>query len=100
MTDHSDLLPPSGQPVPRKDNDEPKHWLVKTSTVRTLWIGTGIVLAALTLLDLVIKKKPHFDAEGWFGFASAFGFVACVVLVFGSKAVGAFLKRKDTYYDD
>lgn len=100
MTDHSDVVPPSGQPVPIKDASEPEHWLVRKSTVRTLWIATFVILAALTLLDLVIKKKPHFEAEGWFGFASAFGFVACVALVVGSKAIGAFLKRRDTYYDD
>ena len=89
-----------GEPVPMKDASEPEHWLVKKSTVRMLWIATFVILAALTLLDLVIKKKPHFDVESWFGFGSLFGFVACVTLVFGSKALGAFLKRRDTYYDD
>ena len=93
-------LPPSGIAPAEKNADEPEHWLVRKSTIRLLWIGFGVLLAALTALDLIVKKKPHFDAEGWFGFASLFGFVACVTLVFGSKAVGAFLKRKDTYYDD
>lgn len=100
MTDLNPLLPPSDQPVPRKASDEPEHWLVKKTTIRNLWIGSAVLLAAVTLLDLVIKKKPHFDVESWFGFGSLFGFIACVVLVFGSKFLGAFLKRKDTYYDD
>ena len=93
-------LPPSGIPVPTKAADEPEAWLVRKSTIRMLWIVSGVVLAALTLLDLVVKKKSHFAIEDVFGFGSFYGFIACVVLVVGSKALGAFLKRKDTYYDD
>jgi len=93
-------LPPSGEPVPRKKRSEPEHWLVQKSTIRRIWIISIIVLAALTALDLVIDKHGHFEEEDWFGFGSYFGFIACVVLVFGSKALGLILKRKDTYYDD
>ncbi|MEM7056644.1 MAG: hypothetical protein AAF557_03580 [Pseudomonadota bacterium] len=100
MTDLNPLLPPSGEPVPRKDDKEPEHWLVRKTTIRKIWIGSALVLAALTLLDFFVKKKPHFEVESWFGFGSLFGFVACVALVFGSKFIGAFLKREDTYYDD
>ncbi len=100
MSDLTPLLPPSGQPVKTKDADEPENWWVKASTIRLLWLGSGAVLVVLVLLDLVVKKKPHFDVEGWFGFGAAFGFIACVALVVGSKALGAFLKRKDTFYDD
>ncbi|MEM9140033.1 MAG: hypothetical protein AAGB15_09390 [Pseudomonadota bacterium] len=100
MTDLNPLLPPSGEPVPRKADDEAEAWLVRRSTIRLLWIVSLALLAGLTLLDLVVKKKPHFEAEGYFGFASVFGFVACVALVVGSKVVGALLKRKDTYYHD
>ncbi len=96
MTD----LPPSGEPVPQKDPAEPEHWLVRKSTIRAIWIVSLIVLAGITALDFVIKKKPHFDVESWIGFGSLFGFIACATLVFGSKALGAFLKRRDTYYDD
>lgn len=100
MTDQTQPLPPSGKPVRTKSADEPQSWWVKPSTIRLLWIGSGVVLTGLVLLDLVVKKKPHFDVESWFGFGALFGFVACVALVVGSKALGAFLKRKDTYYDD
>ena len=93
-------LPPSGIPAPVKADDEPQHWLVRKSTIRMIWIVSIIVLAALTALDLVVKKKSHFAVEDIFGFGSLFGFIACVVLVVGSKALGAFLKRRDTYYED
>lgn len=93
-------LPPSGEPVPVKRPDEPVHWLVKPETVRRLWIVSAIVLAALTLLDLVIEKHGDFELQNTFAFGSWYGFVSCVALVFFSKAMGAVLKRKDKYYDD
>jgi len=76
------------------------HWLVRPENIRRIWIGSIIVLAVLVLLDLAIEKHPHFDVEGTFGFGAWYGFIACVVLVFGSKALGKLLKRPDTYYDD
>ena len=100
MTDLNPLLPPSGEIVPQKAGNEPEHWMVRKENIRLMWIGSAVVLAALTALDLVIHKHSHFKAEDIFGFGSFYGFIACVVLVFGSKALGAFLKRKDTYYDD
>jgi hypothetical protein len=83
-------------------SDKPKddHWLVRPETIRRIWIGSVALLAVLVLLDLVIGKHPHFEVEGTFGFGAWYGFLACVVLVFGSKALGIFLKRPDTYYDD
>jgi len=92
--------PGSGAPRPITGASGPEHWLVRPATIRMLWIVSAVVLVILTVLDLVIKKKSHFAAEDLFGFGSFYGFIACVVLVFGSKALGAFLKRPDTYYDD
>ena len=96
MTD----LPPSGAPVPTRLQTEPEHWLVRKDTIRNLWIVSAVILALLTALDLVIHKHSHFEVGDLFGFGSFYGFIACVVLVFGSKFLGAFLKRPDTYYDD
>ncbi len=86
-------------PAPEADLEQ-DHWLARPTTIRKIWILSLLVLAGLVLLDLVVKKKPHFDIEGVFGFGAWYGFLACVVLVFGSKALGLFLKRRDTYYDD
>ena len=46
------------------------------------------------------EHHPHFGLDGTFGFGAWFGFAACVVLMLFAKALGAILKRPDTYYDD
>ncbi len=76
------------------------HWLVKPENIRKIWIGFIAFLAVLVVLDVVITKEVKFGIDGTFGFGAWYGFIACVVLVFGSKALGIFLKRPDTYYDD
>lgn len=76
------------------------HWLVRATTIRLLWIGSTLALAALVLLDLVIAKHPHFSIEGTFGFGAWFGFATCVAMVLIAKGIGLVLKRPDTYYED
>lgn len=76
------------------------HWLVRPSTIRGLWAGASVVLAALVALDLVVEHDPHFGLDGTFGFGAWYGFAACVVLILVAKALGVVLKRPDTYYDD
>jgi len=76
------------------------HWLVRPDTVRRLWMVFAGVLALVVLADLVVEHHPKFSVDGSFGFGAWFGFLSCVVLVLGSKALGIFLKRPDTYYDD
>jgi hypothetical protein len=75
------------------------HWLVQPPTIRRLWITFIIVLAGLVALDLVVVHHPHFDIDGTFGFGAWYGLLACVGLVVLAKAIGAVLKRPDTYYD-
>ncbi|MEO5677193.1 MAG: hypothetical protein ABIQ84_06570 [Usitatibacter sp.] len=75
------------------------HWLYRPGSVRKLWIGFVVVLAATVIAGFVVDMHPHFAFESWPAFFAVFGFLACVALVFGSKLVGALLKRPDTYYD-
>jgi hypothetical protein len=75
------------------------HWLVRPDTVRRLWIAFIAVLAALILLD-VLRHEAHFALEALFAFGAWFGFLSCVALILFAKALGFFLKRPDTYYDD
>ncbi|HWM48066.1 MAG TPA: hypothetical protein VNR11_14270 [Xanthobacteraceae bacterium] len=75
------------------------HWLTRASTIKGLWIAFVILLTATVLADFVVQHHPYFGMDGTFGFAAWFGFVSCVVLVAIAKALGAFLKRPDTYYD-
>ena len=76
------------------------HWLTRPETIRRLWIVFGAILTALVLADLFVHHHPHFGLEGTIGFGAWYGFAACVVLVAFAKALGAVLKRSDTYYDD
>ncbi len=75
------------------------HWLVRPQAIRRLWILSIAVLAVTVLLDLVIPRHPSFGIDGTFGFGAWFGFLSCVGFIVFSKALGALLKRPDTYYD-
>ena len=75
------------------------HWLVRATTIRRLWLAFAVVLAGAVLADLFIKPHPYFGLEGTFGFGAWFGFASCIVLIVLARALGALLKRPDTYYD-
>ncbi len=77
-----------------------KHWLVRPETIRWLWRGGIVLLAMVTLADFFIHTHSSFQIDGSFGFYSWYGFIVCVAMVLFAKALGIFLKRKDTYYDD
>ena len=78
---------------------ERDHWLARPATIRLLWVVFILVLVVLVALDLVVAHHPYFGLDGTFGFGAWFGFVSCVALVVLAKALGAVLKRPDTYYD-
>jgi hypothetical protein len=75
------------------------HWLYRPEARPRLWIAFAAVLAATVLAGFLVDLHPHFDFERLPAFAALFGFGACVALVFGSKLLGALLKRRDDYYD-
>ena len=59
-----------------------------------------VVLAALVLLDLVVKHYRHFAIDGTFGLAAWFGALACFSLILLALAVGSLLRRPEGTYDD
>ncbi|HSM42348.1 MAG TPA: hypothetical protein VK862_16480 [Afifellaceae bacterium] len=83
-----------------QEKPDSDHWLVRPENIRKLWIVFIAILALTVLADLFVEHHPHFGLDGTFGFGAWFGFISCVVLVFFSKALGALLKRPDTYYDE
>ena len=91
--------PESGAPPPVAPPGERAHWLVRPATVRGLWIGFGVVLAALVLGDLLIHPYAGFVVDGTFGFYAWYGLGTCVAMVLFAKGLGLFLKRRDSYYD-
>ena len=76
------------------------HWLVRPNTIRQLWRIFALVLALTVLAELLVDHEPHFSLERLFGFNAWFGFLACVALILIAKAIGVFLKRPDTYYEE
>lgn len=72
--------------------------------LKTVIRVSGVILALLVLADafLVDKEHAHTQAEHWFGFWSAFGFIACLLIIFVSKWYGhlGIMKREDYYGDE
>ncbi len=80
-------------------NDK-KHWLVRPETIRRLWVAFILILVATAALNFLVPIKGHFGVDGFFGFFAGFGLAACVAMIVFAKALGVFLKRPDTYYDE
>ena len=75
------------------------HWLARPQNIKLMWRGFLGILALTVFSELFVEAHPHFGIDGMFGFHAWYGFVACVVLIVGSKALGSLLKRPDSYYD-
>lgn len=73
-------------------------WLDNPNNVkrlRRLLIG---LLALTVLAEFLVDLHPVFALESWFGFHATYGFLACVLMILCAKALGALIKRPDTYY--
>lgn len=68
--------------------------------MRRLWIAFIAVLVLPVLAELALEPHPHFAIERLFAFNALYGFLACAALIVLAKAIGLFLKRPDTYYDE
>lgn len=75
-----------------------EHWLDDPGNIKKLWHGFLVVLALTVIAGLLVDLHPHFAIESWFGFNAAYGFVTCLLMIVGAKALGIFLKRSDSYY--
>ena len=82
------------------NQDEQLHWLVRPATIRKLWIGFSIVLAAVVLAQTVVYIKGYFGVDAWFGFGAVYGFVCCLLMVLIAKLLGLVLKQPQDYYDE
>ncbi len=89
--------PKAKRPAPQKA--PPLHWLVRPETIRKLWIGGGVTLAALVAIEAGIQTYGTFGLDGTFAFNAWYGFAVCVAMIAAAKGLGAFLKREDTDYD-
>lgn len=76
-----------------------QHWLVRPESIKLMWRLFIAILAATVISDFFVEHKPYFGIDGSFGFAAWLGLLSCVAMVAFAKALGAILKRSDTYYD-
>lgn len=75
-----------------------EHWLDNPLNVRKLWRGFLVVLALTVIAGAFVDLHPHFEIEKWLGFNAAYGFITCLLMIVGAKALGLILKKPDTYY--
>ena len=74
-------------------------WLARPRTIRFLWRCFLAILALTVLAQAIWPVHGKFGIDGTFGFGAWFGFVSCIALVLGSKALGAILKRPEDHYE-
>jgi hypothetical protein len=70
--------------------------------LRVVIIASLALLALLVIGDalLVDKEHAHTRAEHWFGFWAAFGFLACLIIIFVSKWYGHLgIMQDEDYYE-
>ena len=72
----------------------------KSKTTKKLWIVFIIVLGATLVAEHWVQPYAKFGIDGLPYFKAWFGFLACAVIVFVSKFLGFFLRRKEGYYKE
>ena len=73
--------------------------LLKTKAVKKIAYGALIILI---VVDFIIPRHEiHFFGDKVPGFWSLFGFIACVLIIIGSKWIGHMgLMQDENYYDE
>ncbi len=92
------------QPESNSTDTKNKHIFDNSRNVKRLIRGFFIVCFFLFILDFIIHRhlsfeEDSFPVEGWYGFYSVYGFVACVLLVLAAKLMRKVLMRKEDYYE-
>ena len=77
-----------------------RPWLERPRTIRLLWIVFVAILALTVIAQLFVHPHGYFGLDGTFGFNAWYGLLSCVAMILAAKALGIFLKRPDSYYDD
>ncbi len=73
-------------------------WVDKLAKVKRFFWGLVVAGAALTVLDLIYKKKVYFEVEYVFGFYSLYGFFMCAALVVAARGMRFLLMRREDFY--
>lgn len=60
----------------------------------------AVILIASIGVHYTIRPEVHFLWEGFPLFSAFYGFIGCVVIILGSKAIGhSFLQKRENYYE-
>ena len=76
-----------------------QHWLVRSGTIRLLWIIYLFILVLTVFAGLFMDVHAVFRLDGSFAFNAWYGFLSCIGMVLVAKLLGRLLHRKDSYYD-
>lgn len=57
-----------------------------------------LLLLVLLISEPFVHRHQEFDFSH-LGFFAAFGFVACVFVIYGAKILRFFTKKREDYYD-
>lgn len=60
----------------------------------------GAVLVASIWVHYTVRPEVHFSWEAFPLFSAFYGFVGCVAIILGSKAIGRhLLQKRESYYE-
>ena len=57
------------------------HWLLRSATIRWLWLLFVLLLVATLLAGLWLPRHGTFGADGRFGFNAWYGFATCIGMI-------------------
>lgn len=72
----------------------------KDKTKKIAWLIFIIILAGVLFAERFMHPHEVFGIEATPLFNAWFGFLSCAAIVFVSKFLGIFLKRKEGYYKE
>ena len=81
----------------KNKKNEKKH---NEKIVKNAWIAFTVMLVAALIAEYFTNPHVVFGIEGKKFFYAWFGLIACAAIVFVSKFLGIFLKRKENYYKE
>lgn len=86
------------------ESQKPALFERRGNVQKVLW-ALYLVCAVLFMIDFglwfsKVDKHPYLKWETWPGFYAAFGFISCVVLVFGARFIlRPITKRREDFYN-
>jgi hypothetical protein len=67
---------------------------------RVFYGALAVILIASIWVHYATHPEVHFFWEGFPLFSAFYGFIGCVVIILGSKAIGhSFLQKRENYYE-